>query len=502
MLKVDKIEIVDKDNQTYTIKGYQIESFPMIGGEDATIIVSKVWNQHGNTPINALMESTQNNLIFVLYTADLAAPEIEEKRRELVNICNPLKGTLTMKVYLNSGNVYNRDITIRSAPSFPTGRENRNNVWQKVLLEYESNNPFWYAEQELVETFQAVQPLFIFPFQMQGNNDILNADYNGKIAGSTIANPNIAYRLGTSETLAVPNVTTMTELDDTDTLTGYKQIYGVGGTTTLAQTAGYSATLKRIAQHLFSFNILEILERKYGTAFWEGRTTTADKVAFARTKITRASAAISGYGTSPTGNKANFALWNKTTAAWIETKSHTNAVLTELRIESTAISNIIDDNGFIHWLHYSDPADTATNAVIRADYIKMNLVVPVAEKIDPVYMGNILPNNIAINNGQVAAPITIRVEGACVNPRIDNRTTGEFIKFNNLTMTADQVLYIDTTFGQKKVLLDGDNVFNKLDYASTFFNLQIGANEIEFTDDTGSTTAAIHFIYKEMYITI
>jgi hypothetical protein len=236
------------------------------------------------------MESTQAELLFALYTGDLAAPQIQEQRRQLVNICNPLNGTLTMKVTLNSGDIYSKDITFVSAPSFPVGRDNRNEIWQKVLLEYESNNPFWYAEQELVETFQAVQPLFIFPFTM---------------------------------------------------------------------------------------------------------STT-----------------------------------------------------------------------------------------------------------DPMYFGNILPSNIAENNGQVAAPITIRIEGACVNPRIDNKTTGEFIKFNNLTMTADQVLDIDTTFGEKKVTLDGVNIFNKLDYASTFFNLVIGANEIEFTDDTGSTTAAIHFIYKELFITI
>jgi hypothetical protein len=290
LLRVEQIEFIDSDNQTYTIKGRQIESFPLIGGEDANIITSNVWNQHGNTPINALMESAQGDLVFALYMAGLAAPEIENKRRQLVNICNPLKGTMTMRVTLNSGNVYSRDITFLSAPSFPTGRENRNEIWQKVLLEYESNNPFWYAEQELVETFQAVQPLFLFPFTM-------------------------------------------------------------------------SAT-------------------------------------------------------------------------------------------------------------------------------------------DPMYMGNILPSNIAINNGQVAAPVIIKIVGACVNPRIDNKTTGEFIKFNNLTMTADQVLEIDTTFGEKKVLLDGGNIFNKLDYASIFFNLKIGANAIEFTDDTGSTTAAIHFIYKEMFITL
>jgi hypothetical protein len=32
--------------------------------------------------------------------------------------------------------------------------------------------------------------------------------------------------------------------------------------------------------------------------------------------------------------------------------------------------------------------------------------------------------------------------------------------------------------------------------------LVIGTNEIEFTDDTGSTTAAIYFIYKELFITL
>jgi hypothetical protein len=290
MLKVEKIEFIDSKSNTYTIKKHQIENFPLIGGEDANIITSKVWNQHGNTLINSLMESTQAELIFALYTGDLAAPQIEEQRRQLVNICNPLNGTLTMKITLNSGNTYRKDISFLSAPSFPIGRDNRNEIWQKVLLEYESNNPFWYAEQELVETFQAVQPLFIFPFTM---------------------------------------------------------------------------------------------------------STT-----------------------------------------------------------------------------------------------------------DPMYMGNILPSNIAENNGQVAAPVTIRIEGACVNPRIDNKTTGEFIKFNNLTMAADQVLNIDTTFGEKKVTLDGANIFNKLDYNSTFFNLVIGTNEIEFTDDTGSTTAAIYFIYKELFITL
>jgi hypothetical protein len=154
LLRVEKIEFIDSAENVYTIEKHQIESFPLVGGNDANWITSQVWNQHGNTPINALMQSNPEQLIFVLYTADLAPSQIEDKRRQLVNICNPLNGVLRMKVTLNSGNTYSRDITFSAAPSFPTGRENRNAIWQKVLLEFESNNPFWYSEQELVETFQ------------------------------------------------------------------------------------------------------------------------------------------------------------------------------------------------------------------------------------------------------------------------------------------------------------------------------------------------------------
>ena len=501
MLKVTQIELVDKDNNTYTIKKHQLEQFPLIGGDRANMITTKVWNQHGNTFVDSYMESFDGEIIFALYIADKDDAEQEEQRRLLTNICNPLNGTLQMKVFLSSGKVFNRDITFLAAPSFPTGFENRNNVWQKVQLLYTANNPFWYSEDELIETFQAVEPLFTFPFTMQGAVDVVFGDYTGKIAGSTVENPNIAYRLGTSETLIVPNVTTVTELDNTDTLTGYPTL-AVGGTTTLGQTAGLHETLRRIAQHLFSFNVLQILERKYGTAIWEGQTTTAAKVGIARGMLSKIRATISGYGTSPTGNKANFAIWNKTTAAWANTKSHTNGILTELNVETTDMTNFIDDSGFIYFVHYSDAANATTNAVIRADFIQLGLTVNLDAQANPVYMGNILPSNVAVNEGQVEAPVIIRIIGACVNPRIDNLTTGEFIKFKNLTLDSDDVLEIDTTFGQKKVLLNGQNAFNKLDFSSTFFNLKIGENLIEFMDDTGSTTATIHFIYKNLFITI
>lgn len=290
MLKIESIEFIDSKNRSYLIKNRQIESFPLIGGEEARMISTQVWNQHGNTHINAFMEAFEGELIFIIYTANMRPEEIIAARRNITDICNPLNGTIRMTVNLNNGSIYHRDITFVAAPSFPTGLENRNKDWQKVQLMYTANNPFWYAEETIVESFQAVEPYFTFPF-----------------------------------TLSIA---------------------------------------------------------------------------------------------------------------------------------------------------------------------------------DPTLFGEMIPSNIAVNNGQVEAPVVIRIVGSCVNPMIENKTTGEFIRFKNLSMNALDELIIDTTFGQKKVELNGQNVFNKLDFASTFFSLQIGDNEIEFTDDTASVTATIHFIYRNLFITI
>lgn len=290
MLKINEIMFESENGDSLTIYGHQIESFPLIGGETANMINTQVWNQHGNTHVAAYMESFEGELIFAIITKNMNDRDILEERQRIIEICNPLNGTLKMQITLSDGSIYSRDITFVAAPFFPTGFENRNEKWQKVQLQYEANNPFWYSANEIIETFKSVEPMFSFPFAM-----------------------------------------------------------------------------------------------------------------------------------SPT---------------------------------------------------------------------------------NPVIFGTMIPANSATNDGQVEAPMTIRIAGACINPEVINQTTGEFIRFKNLTMIASDVLEIDTTFGQKKVLLNGQNVFNKLDFNSTFFNLVLGENVIDFNDETGSTAATIHFIYRNLYVTI
>jgi len=293
MLKVDKIEFWLGDYATYTIDKSQIEFFPLIGGTEADTITTKVWNQHGNTFVDAFMQPADEEISFALYTKWKNREEVLQMRKEVTDICNPLNGIITMKVFLNTGDTFSRDISFRAAPSFPTGAANRNQSWQRVVLSITAHNPFWYSENEIVESFQAVDPRFYFPFTM-------------------------------------------------------------------------SATT-------------------------------------------------------------------------------------------------------------------------------------------PIYFGNIRPNNIAVNEGQVPAPVTIYIYGACINPKITKIINGidaAYIKFNNLTLGVNDTLEIQTAFGEKGVWLNGQPVFNKLDFSSDFFSLDVGENEIEFTDDSGNRTAAIHFIYKNLFLTV
>jgi hypothetical protein len=289
MLKVDKVEFWFNDN-VYTVNNNQIQNFPFIGGTKANVITNQVWNQNGNTYLDTFMQAEDSTFTFILPLRNKNRYDVEQMRKDIAKVLNPLNGEIQMKVYLNSGTVYNRDVVLSEAISFPVGEENRNYLWQMVQAQFTANNPFWYANEEIVESFQSVEPLFLFPFTM-----------------------------------------------------------------------------------------------------------------------------------SPEA---------------------------------------------------------------------------------PVIFGSIRPNNIATNEGQVKAPVTITVNGSCTNPRIDNVTTGEYIAFNNLTMSANDVLEIYTGFGEKRVTLNGTNIFNKLDFSSTFFSLAIGDNEISFSDDSGNATASIHFVYTNQYITV
>jgi len=107
-----------------------------------------------------------------------------------------------------------------------------------------------------------------------------------------------------------------------------------------------------------------------------------------------------------------------------------------------------------------------------------------------------------INDGDVPTPITVEFRGHAINPRITNVTTGEFIQVNR-EIPENYRLVIDTEFGRKRVSIiapDGveTNAFHYIDLESTFFDLEVGENQLSFITSGGSPEVYVHF--KKRYV--
>jgi Phage tail protein len=121
-------------------------------------------------------------------------------------------------------------------------------------------------------------------------------------------------------------------------------------------------------------------------------------------------------------------------------------------------------------------------------------------------MGIQRDKRIIENNGDAPAPIYVEFYGPAVNPIIRNNTTGDFIKVNQ-TLAEGEYMRVDTKPGNKSVDFvspDGTvtNVFNWIDLNSTFFQLIVGGNEIEYSADSDIQGAVVNIRYNKLYVGI
>ncbi|MDF1510602.1 phage tail family protein [Robertmurraya sp. DFI.2.37] len=102
------------------------------------------------------------------------------------------------------------------------------------------------------------------------------------------------------------------------------------------------------------------------------------------------------------------------------------------------------------------------------------------------------------NDSDTEVPLKIAIKGPTSYPTLTNVTTGEFIKVKR-TLSANDVLEINTEDGNKYVLLNGEDAFSWIDINSVFFKLAIGENEIRYTADAGQESATLTIEWQERY---
>ncbi len=111
---------------------------------------------------------------------------------------------------------------------------------------------------------------------------------------------------------------------------------------------------------------------------------------------------------------------------------------------------------------------------------------------------------LANNTGDTLTPISVSLTGPCVNPKVTNQTIGLYLKLN-ITLNAGDLVTFSTAFGSKAITLtrSGSAPVNGMGYlanGSQFWSLAQGANYVQFSDDSGSTTAILTLMFSNRYI--
>ncbi len=104
---------------------------------------------------------------------------------------------------------------------------------------------------------------------------------------------------------------------------------------------------------------------------------------------------------------------------------------------------------------------------------------------------------VVLNAGDIAAPVRIQIPGPCLNPVVENLTTGEQIALT-LEVDAGEMIVIDTTYGSLFCRLQAangtqTNAMRHLTPDSTFWQLQPGENIVTFSAPSGSVEVSIEY---------
>lgn len=201
------------------------------------------------------------------------------------------------------------------------------------------------------------------PFQ-----EVSKVDSSGKVSGSTVENPHLVKWEDGASSLLSPSANWGGEL----TTSSYELISRLDGNVeqTIRNITG------RIAQNLFSFNLIAHIERKYGLI---PAKDTADKAVWLKGNITKIIVNWYGRGSSPSGNNSVIEAWSDNDGRyWISAIQENSDVLSKLSytydlIERPNEANFISNDGFLHVIAHTDPSDGITASYIATDYIELEI---------------------------------------------------------------------------------------------------------------------------------
>lgn len=181
------------------------------------------------------------------------------------------------------------------------------------------------------------------------------ADFVGKVSGSVVENPNTMNWI-LSETLKAPE--NMINVPSQINMNNISSLNGVNWATSASSNG-------QQPQQLFSFNLIEEIERKTGTII------QGDKVQWVKDNVAKLTCNWYGHGTSSVGNKANLQAWYTSVSKWLYPESHTSGSVSKLAVTNNNVSTWLDGNAIVSFLTNAESSDGITPSTINTDYVEL-----------------------------------------------------------------------------------------------------------------------------------
>lgn len=183
-------------------------------------------------------------------------------------------------------------------------------------------------------------------------------DFKGKISGSTKECPHLVKSMASS-TLKPPS-----EFTYEHSTTGYKSIINLSDSDTLVKSTNING---EIPQQLFSFNLIEMVERKLGCEI-----PSRDKVQWLKGNVIYTSFEAYGYGVNQIGNNYRASIYYN--SKWRKTKIHSSSTVGLIGVtNATGFSTLIQPDGFLYYLVHTDASDGTNTSSIYTDYVALKI---------------------------------------------------------------------------------------------------------------------------------
>ena len=136
-----------------------------MSGLGATVNYSETTGDGSNYQ-NTRLDNRDFDIPFFIHRTITENWWIEDRRNEAYRVFNPKKNPFRIDITTKSDEKYYLNANLEAAPSFPIGFENKNNEWQKGILQFSSNDPFFYRNTEQRVNITSWQGAFSFPLEI------------------------------------------------------------------------------------------------------------------------------------------------------------------------------------------------------------------------------------------------------------------------------------------------------------------------------------------------